>query len=232
MTIGHGNEGEVFQFLDGLFPSGAFAHSFGLETLVQEQWISDEPSSRQWIRWIIRYSWAPSDALAAQLVYRASHEKGFWDQVLKIDSYLTASRVAQESRQGSLNIGRRILLTACDLFEVPDLLRYQETIHRVPYLGNQATVLAVIGVIRNWGESVGMNSLAYITVCGMVQALVKLVPLGQRESQKMLFDLHPWTMEVLNSIHHWQVEDIGSRMPLYDVAAMRHRDLYSRLFRS
>ncbi len=230
--MANSQDGEVFQFVDGLFPSGAFTHSFGLETLVQEQWITDELSSREWIRAIVRHSWVRSDALAAQLVYRASHDVSFWTQVRKIDGYLTASRASEESRQGSLNIGRRILLTASELFQDSDLPKYQEAVRHAPHLGNQAVVLAVIGVIRKWGEGLGMQAQAYMALSAMVQVLVRLVPLGQRSSQKMLFDLHGWTMEVLTEIKDLQVEDIGSGMPLYEVAQMRHRDLYSRLFRS
>ncbi|MCL4494508.1 MAG: urease accessory protein UreF [Firmicutes bacterium] len=232
MMTGIGKGGEIFQFMDGLFPSGAFTHSFGLETLVQEGWIHDEASSRQWIQAIIRYNWATSDALGAYLVWQASGRSDFWEQVVEIDGYLSASRPAEESRRGSLRIGRRILLTACDLFENPDLLKYREMIHLGSQLGNQAVVLAVIGVIREWGESVGMQGLAYVSLSGMIQALVRLVPLGQREAQKLLFDLHPYVLEVLADIRDLTLVDIGSCLPFYDVATMRHRDLYSRLFRS
>ncbi|WP_083630378.1 urease accessory protein UreF [Sulfobacillus thermosulfidooxidans] len=228
--------GEMLQFLDGLFPSGAFTHSFGLETLVQEQWITDVQSSGYWLKAIIQDSWATSDGLAALLVFQAVEQASFLDRVARIDGYLTASRAAYESQKASLTIGRRILATAAELLDEPDLSLYQQYTLSRPSLGNQTVIIALIGVLRHWGCDATLQGIAYFTLSGFVQALLRLVPLGQREAQKLLFELKPWTMNVLKNvlkqIDFLTEEDLGSSMPVYDIAVMRHKDLYSRLFRS
>ncbi|WP_053960423.1 urease accessory protein UreF [Sulfobacillus thermosulfidooxidans] len=228
--------GEMLQFLDGLFPSGAFTHSFGLETLVQEGWITDAQTAKYWLEAIIQDSWVPSDGLAALLVFQALGQASFLDGVARIDAYLTATRTAFESQKASLTIGRRILATAEELLDEPDLSIYQQYTLSRPSLGNQTVIIALIGGIRHWGCEATLQGIIYFTLSGYVQALLRLVPLGQREAQKLLFELKPWTMDVLKGVRKQidflSVEDIGSSMPVYDIAVMRHKDLYSRLFRS
>ena len=39
----------LFQFCDSQFPTGAFSHSFGLETYIQRQTVHDATSFREWL---------------------------------------------------------------------------------------------------------------------------------------------------------------------------------------
>ncbi len=227
---------EMLQFFDGLFPSGAFAHSFGLETLVQEGAIHNESSALGWLEEIILRNWATSEALAAAQVWAAARSQTPEDEFLtaaaRVDAYLTASRSSAEGRAGALLIGRRIWREAAALFDEKALCQYWDMTERHAQLGNGAVALSVIGAMRGWGEDGSLQGLAYWSTAGMVQSLVRLVPLGQSAGQRILHQLGAAAHSAVARAQALQLEDMGSTMPLWDIAAMRHQDLYSRLYRS
>ena len=55
----------LLQFADGLFPAGGFAHSFGLETYVQEGVVRDRAGLEAFVTAHLEGSAGPADALAA-----------------------------------------------------------------------------------------------------------------------------------------------------------------------
>ena len=54
----------LLQFSDGLFPAGAYAHSFGLEYLVQSGEISGATGVEDFLREYLEGTVAPTDAVA------------------------------------------------------------------------------------------------------------------------------------------------------------------------
>ena len=62
----------LLQFTDGLFPAGAYAHSFGLEYLVQCGEISRVAEVEDFLRSYLEGSVAPTDAVATVCAWRAA----------------------------------------------------------------------------------------------------------------------------------------------------------------
>src|SRR5439155_26795791 len=62
----------LLQFADGLFPAGGFAHSFGLETYVQDGRVRDREGFEAFIAAHLEGSAGPADAAAAAKIGRAS----------------------------------------------------------------------------------------------------------------------------------------------------------------
>ena len=61
----------LFQFCDSQFPTGAFSHSFGLETYIQRQAVHDANSFKEWLELFLNEQLTYSDGLAMRLVYNA-----------------------------------------------------------------------------------------------------------------------------------------------------------------
>lgn len=222
---------EMLQFLDGLFPSGTFAHSFGLETIVQEGWVSGEDCWMEYLREVLEDSWAWTDALAATQVWRG-HDNALVEEVAFIDGVLSASRASQESREGSLLTGRRILQEAAALLDSRELQAYRNLTRVYKELGNAAVIIALLGRVRGWGERATLTGYAYFSLSGMVQALVRLIPLGQSAGQRMLHHLRPVAFTALQAVQNTTLDDLCNHMTMWEIAGMRHQGLYSRLFRS
>ena len=61
----------LFQLCDSNFPTGAFSHSYGLETYIQEDKVHDQESFFQWLCVYLNEQLIYSDGLACRLVYEA-----------------------------------------------------------------------------------------------------------------------------------------------------------------
>src|ERR1700682_5679976 len=65
----------LLQFADGLFPAGAYAHSFGLEQYAQCGEVSDAAGVEGFLRAYLRGSAAPTDAVALLCAWRAAKDR-------------------------------------------------------------------------------------------------------------------------------------------------------------
>lgn len=61
----------LFQFCDSQFPTGAFSHSFGLETYIQRETVHDTETFIKWLHLFINEQLTYSDGLAMRIVYHA-----------------------------------------------------------------------------------------------------------------------------------------------------------------
>ena len=61
----------LLQIGDSNFPSGAFSHSFGLETYIQEEIVYSKETFFEWIRIYLEKQIAYTDGLACRLTFDA-----------------------------------------------------------------------------------------------------------------------------------------------------------------
>ena len=64
----------LLQITDSVFPTGAYAHSFGLETYVQEGAVADGTGARSFVAHSIAYPLAFTELLSMRLAYEAMAE--------------------------------------------------------------------------------------------------------------------------------------------------------------
>jgi urease accessory protein len=69
-------------------------------------------------------------------------------------------------------------------------------------------------------------------VANLVSVGVRLVPLGQTAGLQVLAALHPVMAASAEAAAMASLEDFGSATVLSDIAAMRHEEQYSRVFRT
>ncbi|MBC7189297.1 urease accessory protein UreF, partial [Candidatus Aerophobetes bacterium] len=72
----------------------------------------------------------------------------------------------------------------------------------------------------------------YNTVINFISVALKLLPLGQKEAQKIVCSLHKIMIKTAKEVMELSEEDIGAFAPAYEIRCMCHERLYSRLFMS
>ncbi len=70
------------------------------------------------------------------------------------------------------------------------------------------------------------------SAANLVNAAVRLVPLGQTDGQIALAALEATVLETAREAFGRGADDIGSAAFMIDLASMRHETQYTRLFRS
>src|SRR5262245_63794145 len=101
----------VLQYADGLFPAGGFAHSFGLETYVQDGLVTDRAGLEEFILAHLEGSAGPADAVATATAVRlaAGRDLAGW---VALDARLEVMKVVPETRAASRQMGRQTLRVA------------------------------------------------------------------------------------------------------------------------
>jgi urease accessory protein len=215
----------LLQLGDSAFPTGAFAHSFGLETYVARRTVTSAVTLEAFIGNTLRYGVAPSDGVACVAAAQAGPD---WESVVQgLDARLTAMKPVSELRTASRTLGTRLLRTATQVFELPRASGY----------------LAAIDA----GHRHGHMSLAYGLIChdlalplqpalaawfrqhctALVLAGVRLIPLGQTAGQALLVRLGATILAAVEQALGQHVDDMTSFVPGQELAAISHRDLLS-----
>jgi urease accessory protein len=218
------------QLLDSALPVGTFAHSFGLETLVQEGVLRGPDELREYCVALLHGMWAPCDGRLIQAVYVWT--PGGFAALWQLETEMHLSRTAQETREGTRKIGRRLLELGRALHPNIEWEPLDEAIGAGLAIGTQPLVYA--WACRGLGVSLegAAKGFLYANVSGTLANATRAMRLGQVQSQRVLTSLLPEIESAWREIAEGDPRDWWSDAPQLEVAQMRHETLYSRLFMS
>lgn len=221
----------LLQFADSFFPTGGFSQSYGLETYVQHKLVNGGDSLRRFMATYIDHVLGYEDGLAVSLGWKAATAEDY-PALLQIDRILSATKLARESRMASIKTGCRMLRTVCALLDEPVLCEYLKLVETSLCSGHHAVVFGIVG--SRAGLSLEQTLLGYLynAIAVMVNNGVRLIPLGQQEGQRILWDLAPSLYRLAAEIPERTLDDLGSTAPALEIRAMYHERLYTRLFMS
>ncbi len=215
------------QLLDSALPIGAFSHSFGLETLVQEGQIKVADELRAFCESALFGVWAPCDAMLVVANYGCEPAR-LWE----LDQKLHVARSAFESREGQRKIGRRLLQLGRALYPELDFAAPERAIADGECVGAYATIYGWICRELNVTLDEAATGFLFVSVSGCINGAMRAMRLGQTEGQQIIGALLPqieraWAQNKDRAPDAW-----ASNLPQLEIAQMRHARLYSRLFMS
>lgn len=221
----------LLQLGDSNFPSGAFSHSFGLETYIQDESIHNKESFFEWIRIYLEKQLAYTDGLACRLTLEALMNQDV-AEIWNLDRKLFVQNMPEETRQANRRIGERLVVIGIDLYSIPLLEDYLKKIRTNEAFGHPAIAFIIVCDFLKINRKQAILTYLYSTIATLVQNGVRGIPLGQTAGQKILLEVHPYLLKAVKRIEVLDLDDFGAVAPGIEIAQMRHEKLHVRLFMS
>jgi urease accessory protein len=221
----------LLQFTDGLFPAGAYAHSFGLEACAQSGEVSDAAGVEGFLRAYLEGCAGPTDAVAMLCARQAAATEDL-ALCLALDEMLDAMKTPSELRDASRQMGRQTLRVATHLPSHPLLEEFGKAVAGELTPGHHPIVFGMVGGSLGWNALEMAGAYLYSTSAALVGAALRLLPLGQLAGQRIVWNVRPLIATLAEEAQHKNEQDMWSFAPALEIASMQHALLDARLFRS
>ena len=213
----------TWQIVDSAFPTGAFAHSGGLEAA----WAQGEVTSLDSLLSFVEASILQTGhAVLPFLNAGFDSPAGLESLDALADAFLTNPVANRASRIQ----GRTLLATAARIWPSDAIgalkARADGTHAHVAPLGG--VTFRALGLQR----AVAQRVVLYGTARGVLSAAVRLGIAGSYEAQRMQSACGPWLDQVAGTCASLSIDDLAQTAPLIDLLQAGHDRLYSRLFQS
>jgi urease accessory protein len=221
----------LLHFADSAFPTGGYAHSFGLETYCQEGLVRGREDLERFLVAQIEGSSGPCDATAAVGALRAAAREDL-QACRELDATLEAMKPVKEFREGSRQMGRQTLRVAAALTGDSRLVRYAADVDKALAPGHHAVACGLAAAVLGWDPEAAATAYLYSTTALLVGSALRLLSMGQMEGQRVLWGLHPVIERAAREAAVREPGDLWSFAPGIELAGIRHAALEMRLFRS
>ena len=218
---------QLLQTADPLFPTGSYAHSFGLEEMVRLGVVRDEDSLSSFMtdHLLPQLSGWDLPALRFGIIAAANME-----ELCALDSEIHAWKLPSEARSASIQIGARRIRTLCLTSQNATLLAYDELIRNRLTHGHHIVACALQALVHSSPLEAALLSYGYQSCAGACTAALKLIRIGQEGTQRALANsLRELPVTVGDSLTV-ERDRMSSFSPMLEIACMRHALADERLF--
>ncbi len=223
----------LLQWCDSLFPSGAFSHSFGLESAVQFGTVNNETELSDWIRARLHHQVFPCDLVLVRQAFEASVKHDL-ERIQAIDETAYAMRLAKEVREGGKMIASRLLQTAAELTPNPWTRSCQVLFTSGQLKGDPAVAFGITACGGGIPVDAACLGYVYLFISGQVSAALRLISIGQQAGQRIIHNSLTWADEALREDQETVVlnPEPMTFMPAAEIGTMQHETHTVRLFQS
>ena len=213
----------LLQFASATLPVGSFAYSQGMESAVHHGYINNAEQTQDWIKGVLANNLTRLDLPFLKCTYESILATDF-ASVTELNQQLIAFRETDEIRQECTQMGKALRRLLVDL-ELWD--------ERMPSTDiDWVIAFALMAVSNELTVKDCLLANAWSWCENQVAAAIKLVPLGQTEGQKILYQLSAVVVDAVNDALEHDMSKVSSLAFNLSILSSEHETQYSRLFRS
>jgi len=221
----------LLQTSDTLFPSGGYAHSYGLEELVAMGRITDAGDLERFLREDMLPALERLELPYLRLCHEAALRKDL-DGLFALDEEIGAWKLTREVREASVSQGRQLLRMLDQVFEDDFARSFAREAGERKASCHQITVWAVLRATQGTPMESTLIAWTYQSVSTFCSASIKLLRLGEVACQRIIRScMEPNGLrQLVCRSREIERDDAGWFNPLFEIASARHETAYSRLF--
>jgi urease accessory protein len=219
----------LLQAADSFYPTGAYAHSFGLEGLIQQGVIRDRASLREFLQTSAMNALHRTELPLVAAAWRALAGPD-WGRVGELCVLSAALRTAEEARLASESIGRQRVELLASLRAAPLALEFGRRASEQGWPDSAAVAAALEGRVAGAPLEAVLAGVCHGAFTGYIAAAMKVLRLGQNAAQSLLAEMLADTPSLIASARTVPEDEIGWFNPWLDIAAARHRHSDARMF--
>jgi len=219
----------LLQAGDSFFPTGSYAHSFGLEGLVQEGVVRDAVTLRAYVFQAALPALRHTDLPLAAEAWRALGGPD-WASLRELSTLSSALRTPREARVASENIGRQRSELAARLRPSALADEYLRRTRDEGWPFSSPIAAALEGRVLNAPLTAVLAGVTYASLASLVSAAMKLLRLGQNGAQSLLTEALAAAPALIAAAADTPRAEIGWFNPWLDIASARHETADARMF--
>ena len=221
----------LLQLSDSFFPTGMFAHSFGLEGMVRRGRVQSLEDLEQLLLATLTHTVIPSDCVALLNSHRAVR---FSDrhELCSIDARLFLMKASPELRAVSQQHGRRLLAETASFTEDQMLADYRAEVMSRDSPGTGAVALGAMAGALGIDAEFALAGYLHGYITGLASAAIRLLPVSNSECQVMIHRMHHAISDKVEQSRHRSWHEMTSFSPELDIVSMLHVDDDLRMFAS
>jgi len=213
----------LLQLSSPSLPIGAYAYSQGVESAVHSNFVFDEITAQDWINSVLINGLASNDLALIVHAYH-SWQASDLNSIKELSQLSLAIRETSELKEEDRHLAKALLRLAEPL----------ELTYPAEIKSHASYPVIYAYFIKNWSIPLqdALLAFAWSWLENQVAAMIKLVPLGQTQGQKLLLAMDKSLSTAVEKSLTVPVNRIGSSLPNLAILSSQHEIQYSRLFRS
>lgn len=219
----------LVQIHDSAFPTGTFAHSFGLETYIQAGKITESDELFDFCDSYLRYNLSSADGILVKEAYILARQKDL-QGLLQLEQICHGMKLSAETRKGSGMLGRQFYRMVRKLKTSEIFSLWGEKISTNEISGHYPIVYGIYIASMGVDLATGLSLFLYSSATTIIQNAVRAVPFGQSVGIEVMYRLLPLIHELTAKLLSKTLADLNNSAIGLEISSMNHEYLYSRLF--
>jgi urease accessory protein len=219
----------LLQASDTLYPTGAYAHSFGLEGMIDAGVVRDRATLRAFLLNSVLPSLRNVDLPLAVHAWKAFGSRD-WPAVGQVCALASALRAPRELRAAAEAIGRQRVELLAHVHQAGLAREFLRRAGEARWPHCTAVSAALEARVHGAPLAAVLAGVCYAAVAGVIAAATKLLRLGQNAAQSLLTETVALCPAMVGPACEPPLDEIGWFNPWLDAASARHETAAARLF--